>query len=308
MYLEGVESRRNRPNRNANHGARNVPGGFSIFLNSGHHIGRKGLSVHMDEAKWQCVSRYVLSNCPEVQPFERRHKLARRANRGRRTLWEANRESAKNFPSWFKKHVKNMKVHGAGSVHEDLCPLASGPSRWCKKYKRYVINGYQFRVKKFDKKNKTQNSGVFATSEVTSYASTHDTNPIDGRVDYYGVLTDIIEIDYHNDLKILLFDCDWPNTSGRNNGVKADIHGFQLEKDWHVARKTKPRDLFDMNNTGHIDHCEPQNLDDALIEDEEIEVRTDVLGITINRLLPLQVPAYSEGGTDEESNSDDEFG
>ncbi|VVA25625.1 PREDICTED: PHAVU_001G118000g [Prunus dulcis] len=129
-----------------------------------------------------------------------------------------------------------------------------------------------------------------------------------GRVDYYEVLTDIIELDYHNDLKIVFFDYDWPNTNGRNNGVKADIYGFQLEQDWHVARKTKPRDLFDMNNTGHIDPCEPQNLDDAFIEDEEIEVRTDVLGITINRLLPLQVPAYSEGGIDEESNSDDESG
>ncbi|KAI5333868.1 hypothetical protein L3X38_024000 [Prunus dulcis] len=156
-------------------------------------------------------------------------------------------------------------------------------------------------------------------------------------VDYYGVLTDIIELDYHNDLKIVFFDYDWPNTNGRNNRVKADIYGFQLvnfnhfqapgdililaslaqqvyyvqdpkEQDWHVVRKTMPRDLFDMNNTGHIDPCKPQNLDDAFIEDEEIEVRTDVLGITINRLLPLQVPAYSEGGIDEESNSDDESG
>lgn len=32
-------------------------------------------------------------------------KLAEKANRRRRTLWEADRESAKNFPSWFKKHV-----------------------------------------------------------------------------------------------------------------------------------------------------------------------------------------------------------
>lgn len=220
-----------------------------------------------------------------------------------------------------------MQVHGSSSVHEDLCALVSGPSHWCKKYKRYIINDYWFRVKKFDEKNKTQNS----------YASTHDTNPIDGRVDYYRVLTDIIELDNHTDLKIVLFDCDWPNISGRNNGVKADIYGFQLvnfnhlqapgdtlilasqaqqvyyvqdpkEQDWHVARKTKPWDLFDMNNSGHIDPCEPQNLDDALIEDEEIEVRTDVLGITVNRLLPLQVPAYSERGTDEEPNSYDESG
>lgn len=50
---------------------------------------------------------------------------------------------------------------------------------------------------------------VFVWSTTTSYAGRIDPNPRDGMVNYYGRLNDVIELDYGNDWKIILFDCDW---------------------------------------------------------------------------------------------------
>ena len=48
-------------------------------------------------------------------------------------------------------------------------------------------------------------------------------------IDYYGVLTDIIELDYYENDKVVLFRCDWADvTSGR--GVTKDEFGFIVVK------------------------------------------------------------------------------
>ena len=51
-----------------------------------------------------------------------------------------------------------------------------------KQFKCYVINGIKFRTKDFEATRKTQNSGVCVVTE--------------GGATYYGVLIDIIELNY----------------------------------------------------------------------------------------------------------------
>ena len=114
-----------------------------------------------------------------------------------------------------------------------------------------------------------------ATTE--SYASVRDINPISGDVNYYGVLTDIIELYYTKAYRHVLFKCDWVDF---NRGlIKHDDFGFTLvnfnhllyrrqqlidepfilasqaqqvfyvqdpvDENWHVVVKTRPRDFFD---------------------------------------------------------------
>ncbi|XP_020249261.1 uncharacterized protein LOC109826652 [Asparagus officinalis] len=147
--------------------------------------------------------------------------------------------------------------------------------------------------------------------------------------------------------KVVLFDCDWVSNSGK----KLDNYGFTLvnfkhlahnndtfitasqavqvfyvcdpkDMDWNVAVKLSPRDFFDVmesddgsssmsNPLNSDDYYAVPNLDDRALDDEELQVRTDIRGTFVNKQLPLPVANDFVGneeelGDDDEENEDDE--
>lgn len=195
---------------------------------------------------------------------------------------------------------------------EELRALARGPNPVGKRYRGFIINGFRFHVKNCETRRRTQNSGVVITAQTSSFASRSDNNPIIGDVTYYGVLKDVIELEYFTGKKIVLFECDWVST-GR--AQKKDEHGFTLvnfsrtrqhsepfilasqakqvfyvedpvEKGWHVVVKTQARDTFDMNPILSIDGDSLQETNvlyqQAHDEAENISlVRNDVDGLIV---------------------------
>ncbi|XP_015947580.2 uncharacterized protein LOC107472580 [Arachis duranensis] len=158
---------------------------------------------------------------------------------------------------------------------------------------------------------KTQNSGVYVTSDTRSYASKRDANVAVGGVSYYGRLVDIIELNYSGQFTVVLFKCLWADTtSGR--GIRQDVLGHtcvnfanpihtgdreddepyilasearlvfyvedEVENGWSVVVHVKPRDLFDMGED--YEHCEvdlhPQSCMSSLPE-------FDVEGLRLTR-------------------------
>ena len=61
------------------------------------------------------------------------------------------------------------------------------------KFKRYVINGLKFRTKDSEATRKSQNSGVYVI--------------IKGGATYYDALIDIIELNYFDKYRYVLFKC-----------------------------------------------------------------------------------------------------
>ena len=113
--------------------------------------------------------------------------------------------------------------------------------------------------------------------DTVSYASARDKNPRLGEVTYYGVLTNVIEIRYTNDMKFVLLKCDWVNNQvgKKQDQLKFPMVNFNhlLYKDnqigdepfilasqaeqvcyaqgltdpnWHVVLKMTVRDFFNM--------------------------------------------------------------
>ena len=148
-----------------------------------------------------------------------------------------------------------------------------------RRYDGYVINGFRFHTKDLERKRKCQNSGVVVVATTQSYASAKDLNPVSADVTYFGVLQEIIQLDYWLDKTITLFKCDWVCT---NRGPYTDDMGFTLvnmgrkmygndpfifasqaqqvfyvqdalQPDWHIVIKTCPRDYYNMSAAEVVD-------------------------------------------------------
>ncbi|TXG57666.1 hypothetical protein EZV62_015495 [Acer yangbiense] len=99
--------------------------------------------------------------------------------------------------------------------------LAFGPRKHAMRYSGYIINGYRFHTK--DVERVTQNSGVSIEATTICRSSAKDTSQVVDVGAYYGVIKDIILLDYHR-FQLPIFRCDWANAS---HGVKVE-EGFTL--------------------------------------------------------------------------------
>ncbi|KAK5811971.1 hypothetical protein PVK06_027364 [Gossypium arboreum] len=224
-YLEDVETRLNRPSRNARLNDPSLAETY-LFQSYGEPIGKVEIA-ELDDRSWIQAHRYVLFHHDAL---------------------------------------------------EQLC-----------KYSGFIMNGFRFHTKYRERLRRTQNCGVVVNSLITSYASARDTNPVGGNVEYYGLLTDIIELDYYGKWKVVLFRCDWADANTAR-GIKKDQFGFTMvnfsrliytgehlidepyvfssqvkqvfyskdpiDEGWYVVLRNTPRDLFDMGNGSRDDIVE----------------------------------------------------
>ncbi|KAH0650428.1 hypothetical protein KY284_030340 [Solanum tuberosum] len=78
-----------------------------------------------------------------------------------------------------------------------------------------IILCSRFHTKLLEEKRKTQNSGVLVKGVVNGQ-----------NINYYGVLTEIVELQYFRGKRIVLFKCDWWDVDNSGNGVKIDKHDY----------------------------------------------------------------------------------
>ncbi|KAK5771497.1 hypothetical protein PVK06_047706 [Gossypium arboreum] len=299
-YLEDVETRLNRPNRNAGLNDHNLAETY-LFQSYGEPIGKVEI-VELDDISWIQAHRYVLFHHDLVEPLRNEYKqiLRSRARSRRLQHREINKLFTESFHEWLSQTVWSGK-----DVNDEVKWLSQGPNRIIKRYSAFLINGYRFHTKYRERMRRTQNCGVVVNSSITSYASARDSNPVEGNVEYYGLITDIIELDYYGRWKVVLFRCDWADVNTAR-GIKEDQFGFTMlnfsrlihtgqqlmdepyvfssqvkqvfySKDptdagWYVVLRNTPRDLFEMGNGSRDDIVErsetlpfpEQNLDENI--------------------------------------------
>ena len=99
------------------------------------------------------------------------------------------------------------------SLTNIIITLSKGSYPLVNRLKHYVINGLKFRSLNVETNRKMQNSGVSVVTE--------------GGNTFYGVLTDIIELNYSDNIKHVLFKCTWVDDQNRR-GYKTDEFGFPM--------------------------------------------------------------------------------
>ncbi|XP_060182233.1 uncharacterized protein LOC132611890 [Lycium barbarum] len=231
----------------------------------------------LDEKTWLQAHRHVLFNCESdvVENYKNEHMAEiKRSHRKRRLRpRQLNLMHFDTFHEWFKE--KDIKV------------LAEGPTKIAKIFNAFdVNNGYRFRTKQSEESKETQNSGVMVVSKTESYASTSDNAPKSANITYYGRVNDIVELNYYEEFKVVLFKCDWVDVtkdSGDQERHEPFIFAEQDQQviyvqdpqyhEWFVPRFIKPRDVFDMReeNSVHFEssmQCDATDL--ALLENAHV--------------------------------------
>ena len=122
------------------------------------------------------------------------------------------------FADWLRKKVLNSREDC-----DDYIRMAGvTPSKQAYFYDGYEVNGYRFHTESSGENKVTQSSGVCIKGEWDANGE---------QIDYYGVLQDVIELEYDAH-KVVLFRCDWFDII---NGVKVDRkHGIVEVK--HTSR------------------------------------------------------------------------
>ncbi|KAA0066535.1 uncharacterized protein E6C27_scaffold25G00950 [Cucumis melo var. makuwa] len=246
-----------------------------------------GTSVELFNDVLENAHRYVLFNTSEVEPFIEMHMnelmvLDKRLEKDSNLLWKIHTEQ---FPLWLKSKIElDSSVEGYSEL---LKWLANGPRKNTMSYTGYIINGKRFHTKSVEKS--TQDNGVAVDATTLCRSSAKDKSQLMDVVAYYGVLQEIILLDYYV-YHLPIFKCGWANV---RNGAKVE-EGFTLvnlhqsqskfvrepfilasqakqvfyarendNSNWYVVLKAPPRGFHDLK-------MYDENYDDTLVSNENI--------------------------------------
>ena len=159
-----------------------------------------------------------------------------------------------------------------------MLSLARGLEKRAIFYQGYNVNGFRFHTNQCNESKRTQNNGVMVRGQDQSC-----------NVPYYGLLTDIVELQYTKGNKVVLFKCDWYDVSRERIGYKRDRHGITIvntsrklktiepfvlacqatqvyyvngikDPTWNVVIETMPRNLYKMPSDEEEPYQEEENL------------------------------------------------
>ncbi|KAF3679796.1 putative nitrate transporter 1.4-like [Capsicum annuum] len=163
-------------------------------------------------------------------------------------------------------NVVQLRKADNSRLMEDLLSLSRGPTKYSTHCNGYIVNGYRFHVEDYDRSLRTQNCVIVVASK----------NDEDNEMfDYYGVLTDVMELQFVPDRRVILFRCNWFDMHVKIKGIKRDEYDYvsvnpsrflktnepfvlvdqasqvfysndNSNKGWHLVRKTQPRDSYEV--------------------------------------------------------------
>jgi hypothetical protein len=94
------------------------------------------------------------------------------------------------------------------------------------KYSSYKINGIDFHTQSYDEGRPIQGSGVALIAQTTSFQKGNGDNTSVRNKAYYGIIKEILELNYQHEGKVVLLKCDWVDNRVEDKWVKTDQFGI----------------------------------------------------------------------------------
>ncbi|KAL6326028.1 hypothetical protein AAG906_038520 [Vitis piasezkii] len=193
------------------------------YTNVDHKVGAPIPGGHITEVDCNLLLQahhYVLENTTIIQPYiEEDMKWLKLNNprQSKRQKW-LQEEHMRTFTHWLRKRW-----------------MAHGPTHYVAKYHGYVINGCHYNTKDRDELRVTQNSGVSIVATTMQISSAKDKNPVFVELCFYGIITEIWDLDYTM-FRIPVFKCNWVDNK---SGIKVDEFGLTLVDFTKMAHKSR---------------------------------------------------------------------
>lgn len=185
--------------------------------------------------------------------------------------------------------MKSIRHTGSVEATDELYALACGPDNRIQSYPGCIVNGVRYIIEDRDKGHVTQNCGIFVSGE-----NENTTN------DFYGVLKDVIQLNYMFNFSVVLFQCVWFDTNVKKKRIQKDydytsidvsrewfqcdpyILAIQAEQvfylddhkfgsTWKVVQKIQHRHIWDIPEMG-----EEFEMDDEIVDQNENNYVLDV--------------------------------
>jgi hypothetical protein len=109
---------------------------------------------------------------------------------------------------------------------QEIKILAKEPNMVALKYSSYAINGIDFHTQSYDEGRPIQSSGVALVAQTTSFEKRNGDNASVRNKAYYGIIKEILELNYQHEGKVVLFKCDWVDNRVEDKWVKIDQFGI----------------------------------------------------------------------------------
>ncbi|KAL9668034.1 hypothetical protein QQ045_002406 [Rhodiola kirilowii] len=175
---------------------------YSPLIRVSGHCPRIKLSKkQLDMAHW-CVVKH----CIQAKRFIERHKDKFNLECPNRSKKERVKHFIKYFCGWFD--ILERESSEAYSI--ELHSLARMPQSYAC-YSQCYVNGVKFVVWDRDRNKRTQNSGLIVE---------------DGELTYYGIIRNIIELQYANGMSVVVFHCTWVDTNPKERGSTKRDYGL----------------------------------------------------------------------------------
>ncbi|KAI3793975.1 hypothetical protein L1987_36599 [Smallanthus sonchifolius] len=216
MYLDGMQTKFNRPDRNADAGIPKRQ--FQVFSSQCRPISKKKIKALSEHAN-KSLQWFVLNNCDEIKAYKSEFESK---------FPERNMQT--DFSSRLKYEANVFSSSSSSSTpdNKELRALAHGPL-YASSYTACIVNGVRFVVQNRDSRRTTQNSGVVTIGE--------DDTP------FYGQLEEIIELNYIDGYSVVLFHCKWFDTRGKRLIKQNNTTIIDIGRDWYVSKEWVVEDV-----------------------------------------------------------------
>ena len=141
--------------------------------------------------------------------------------------------------------MKKLYSKKSAKATDQLYALACGPSNRVRKYTCCIVNGVRFHTKERDNRRRSQNSGLVIKGG-------HE----DNQIDFFRVLTSIIELEYIKGNRAILFECEWFETDKRKKAcIQVDDHftSINVNHRWYkndpYILAVQAKQVFYLNDT-----------------------------------------------------------